>query len=531
MKKTRVGNSSHRFITFAYAAFLFLGACGDDDDNGSSADAGNDAVQPDGAGPDASGNDAVQPDGAGPDALADGVDISDYPSAPYGTALGDVIADLSWEAANTAAIDLAGDDGMLDFHDLFQANEAHGGSLRGLFVWHTTGWCPYCADEAPLLQALYEQYADDGILFITAVAEDESGAPATAAYAESHGNSYGWTFPVVAGGFDPQYWPPADVAANEIGVPLHMFIDLRGMQIYGRYSGAAPDFIPLGVEPLTEEVDWGDGGERILDFDCAPGTGTETEPNDESSPESGTNLPYTLSAVICPGTIADGIMLDRDIIDLGTLSEGTVIDVQMTPTGTSEVYPFVQLIRRSGDQYRLVTLGPVVLDAAQSGRQWVIDTAGPYLLMASDGREWASSIYGDSPIPADDACCVGGPDYTYDLTVETFTLEPTETAPTTGDTDGAFADGNLKVYPLAVTDGTTYAIRLIADDSQLDPYLTLYDPDAGTVLAFNDDEDYAGGNINSYVSFTATSDTTIYIVASYWGIWFRDTPSFTLRIE
>ena len=524
MKNARVGISCHTFMTLAFASFLFLGGCGDNDDNSPSADAGTDT----------SGSDAGQPDGSAvPDATEDATDdlCSTYPCAPFGTALGDVIQDLSWEAANASAIELAGDDGMLDFHDLYQANEAHGGTLRGLFVWHTTGWCPYCADEAPRLQALYEQYADQGILFIGAVDEDESGAPATASYAESYGDGYGWTFPVVAGGFDEQYWPPADVDSGEIGVPLHMFIDLRTMQIYGRYSGAAPDFIPLGVEPLTEVVEWGDDGERILDFDCAPGTGTETEPNDENTPESGTSLPYTLSAVICPGTIADGIMLDRDIIDLGTLSAGDVIDVQMTPTGTSEVYPFMKLIRRSDEQYRLVTLGPVILDAAQAGRQWVIDQAGSYMLMASDGREWASAIHGDSPIPADDACCVGGAEYTYDLTVEAFALVPTETALTTGDTAGGFSDGNLMVYPFTVTNETTYQIRLIADDDQLDPYLSLYDPDTSSVLAFNDDEDYAGGNINSYVSYTATSDTTIYVVASYWGIWFKDTPSFTLSVE
>lgn len=460
-----------------------------------------------------------------------------YPCGTTGTALGNIVPDLSFEPGNTAATELAGADGMLDLHDLYANSVTNGGDLQGLFIFLTAGWCPWCSVEAPTYQAMYEALADDGIMFLAVVSETNTlGAPADGAFAASYASSYGYTFPTVAGDLASGFWEP-DVAPAEQGIPLHVFVDMENMRLYGRYSGSmggTTKIVRYACEEMAAGPKWESEGVRLIDFDCASGTGTETEPNTiMDGAEDGSTLPYTLNGVFCPPTVGDGVLMDEDDIDLGTLTAGTVINVSMEATGSSSVYPAFELLRlnATGTAIDWSTIGPVRVDGGQAQRQWVIDTAGHYVVAGLDGRLLSSFHYGDTTAPDADACCEGGPDFTYQASITTHTLEANESAVSVGSTTGSFATpGDLRVFPLAATDGTNYTVSMVSDSwDNLDPYLVVVNSD-GTIIGANDDRNYAGGDYDSEVSWTQTGDGEVLIAASYWVITFNGTPGFTLSV-
>ncbi len=470
------------------------------------------------------------------DADGDGDGDADYPARPYGTALGDVIANLRYDSGNDVAKDIAGG-AEFNFSDLYDENPDRSGEYTALMIFVTAGWCPYCADEAAVLEDLYQDLQDQGVLLLGIVTQTESSAPADAAYAEGYADRYGWTFPSIAGDVDPNYWPPADVAAGEIGLPLNMFVDLRTMQIYGRFPGAMTDMlmVELTLRELADEPQWGPDGTRVANFDCGGDGSTEVEPNGLSdSPEDGSSLPFTMDGTICPPTIADGFLLDEDLIDLGTLAAGTLIDVDVTRDPDSGVYPFASLLRMTGGSVEWMTFGPAMLDVESGGRQWVIDAAGHYYAAVSDGRSQSAGVYGEGvDVPPEDGCCYGGPDHTYTVVVSSPELTATEPALVIGDNVAQLDDGDLNVHPFVATAGTSYDFRMIADDNgNLDPYLVVVDAATGNVVGSNDDEAYPD-NTNSLVTWTATADTTVYIVASYWGSWFfaDSPPGYMIRVQ
>jgi thiol-disulfide isomerase/thioredoxin len=460
-----------------------------------------------------------------------------YPCAPYGTALGDVFSDLDFTPANEAAVTMAGDDGSFDFHDLYATTPTHGGTNTAMMVFVSAGWCSVCAQEAPKLEALYQELKDQGVLLLGILTDGNTpGVNATATEGAAYARRYGWTFPTVVGQVDTNVWPPADVASGSIGVPLHFFMDLREMRLYGRFAGGTEMKMPRYI--LTEiatEPHWSAPGERDFNFDCAPGTGTENEPNDQASNAvNGTSLPFEMSGVSCPPTVGDGLLLDADMVNLGTLTAGTVIDVGVAAGADAPTYPFMQLVPATSSM-GYPTMGPSFMGAASVGRQWVILAAGQYFLAVVDGRQMSSFYYGTATPPVDDQCCEGGPEYTYDLSIDRFTLAVTDGAVAVGTpASGAFSSGDLDVRSLDVTAGTSYTVRMNATDTAaLDSYLVVYNPDTSTVLGSNDD-DPAGpsGNLNSVVTFTASAAGTVYVVAGYYAASFRaGGPAYTITVN
>jgi len=455
-----------------------------------------------------------------------------YPCGPYGWELGNVVSDLTFQPGNAASSTIAGTDGVFSLSDLYQQNVEHGGTLTGVLLWLTTGWCPYCRDEAPDLQGLYDELLGSGILIVGVVSQNDAGDPADPAFANAYATRSGWTtLPSVAGDLDDMAYPPADRA--EPGVPLHFFLDLVNMRIYGRYTGATEMKIPRYVlQDIAAGPEWGPAGERILDFDCAPGTGNEVEPNGlADTPHDGTPLPVTLSGVQCPLQVGDGLFLDEDTIDLGNLTDGTAIQVTMSTT-SADVYPFFELARVAGTSVDAL-LGPFLYDADSARRQWVIHQDGHYYIAGVDGRNQTSAWYTGGSVPIADQCCDGGPGFTYDLLVEPFTLAATEADLSIGSVTGTMDNGDINVYPFAATSGTSYSFTMTADDTDfLDPYLILYDPATSSVLAHNDDISTSGGNYNSRILWSATADATVWVVACYWGAWYRlGAPGYTLLVE
>jgi len=489
---------------------------------------------------DADGDDVPAADADGDDTTDSSDPCYPYPCSPYGTRLGNVFRDYAFTPVNDPATTMAGADGVFDFHDLFQGNEAHGGNLKALFVFVTSVWCPVCRVEAQKLQALYEELQPLGVEFVGVITDGPTpGRPATASQGATYAATYHWTFPAVIdseGNVDTSFWAPSDVGTDgSVGVPLNMFFDLRNMRLYGRFAGGTDAKLPrYFLTEIATAPQWTDTFARDFNFDCAPGTGTETEPNSlGETPEDGTTLPFELSGVQCPPAVGDGMLIDEDDIDLGTLAVGTVIDATVTAGTGSNVYPAVTMGRVVGTSFDGRD-GPVMMGTAANGRQWVIDTAGHYYLSIADGRLGSLGFYGDATPPVADQCCEGGPEYTYSVNVAPFTLAPTDAAVTSG-TSPSFTldDGDLNVHPLDVTTGTPVTVRLISPDTDImDPYLVLWDPATSTVLGFNDDEDLAGGNYNSLLTLTPATTGTIWVVAGYYVAFFRGgPPSYTIQID
>jgi len=465
-----------------------------------------------------------------------------YPCAPYGIQLGRVWKDQVYTPVNDTATEFAGADGMLGYDDFYAMNEAHGGTTKALFVFITAVWCPACAQEAAQLQRLYLELQPLGVEFLGVVTDGRvPGTPATAAQGTTYAGTYHWTFATVIdseANVAETWWPPADRASpTGVGVPLNMMYDLRNMRLYGRGSGALGNkLLRYPLMELVTEPNWTASFARDLSFDCAPGTGTETEPNSlGDTPETGTTLPFDLSGVECPPTLGDGLLLDEDTVDLGTLDPGAAVEASISAGTGSTVYPLMLLATFDGTNVTVVGYGPCSMDSATpSRRQWVIDRTAHYYLAVFDGRAQSLTYYGGGTVPAADSCCEGGPAFTYDLSISPYVLATTDAAVTVG-TSAAFSigEGDLNVHPFDVTADTTYTIRMISvDTARMNPYLTVWDPTTSTVLAFNDDENTAGGNYNSMVSITPTATGTLWLVAGYSGLWFSaGTPTYTLVIE
>ncbi len=156
-----------------------------------------------------------------------------YPCAPEGgynidIILGDVIENQSFTPGNQIAKDLSGDDDMLDFSDFYMMSEAHDRGLKGLMIFSTTGWCPYCSLEAEDLSQIYDEYRARGIIIMGLVVQDELGQDATVEYANSYSEKYNWNIPAAAGALPVEYWPSRNTA---IYFPLNTFIDLTTMRV------------------------------------------------------------------------------------------------------------------------------------------------------------------------------------------------------------------------------------------------------------------------------------------------------------
>jgi thiol-disulfide isomerase/thioredoxin len=125
--------------------------------------------------------------------------------------------------ANQAAVQLAGEDGVLSMKDLYQAD------AKAIMIFVSASWCPYCGTEANQLDDLYQSYKDDErgkVLFLGVLSQDSGGNPATVSEAEMYASSRGWTFPAV---------PDVNYVTEQYfltpAYPFHIFIDGRTMTI------------------------------------------------------------------------------------------------------------------------------------------------------------------------------------------------------------------------------------------------------------------------------------------------------------
>ena len=164
-----------------------------------------------------------------------------YPEEPatgFGTEIGDIIEDLDFELGNTDSVKFANrnrDNKQFSLNHLYRENINKGGKWKGVLLFFTTGWCPYCSYEALILTNVTYEYKEQGILFVGIVLEDNYYAPATGTDAQVLSDDYGWRFPAVAGDIQVlgKYWP-----GGYIGFPMNMLLDLDTMEIKAVQTGA-----------------------------------------------------------------------------------------------------------------------------------------------------------------------------------------------------------------------------------------------------------------------------------------------------
>ena len=165
----------------------------------------------------------------GGDAAAPGDATANYPPGPYGTDEGATLLNL---AMTTTAGETFS----------FSADVFADPQVRLVLVSTGAGWCTACREEQPALEALYQTHAQDGLLVIAAIFEDDVSAPVTPAFARGWQEQYGLSFPVLIDEFN-------DFAAfYDPGLaPMNMFVDGETMQIIdiaiGALDGARADAI------------------------------------------------------------------------------------------------------------------------------------------------------------------------------------------------------------------------------------------------------------------------------------------------
>ncbi len=127
---------------------------------------------------------------------------------------------------------------------LFSGGRLTSAGLRGRLVvlnfW--ASWCvPACTDEAPALQAIWEQYRTKGVTVVGVNIQDGE-APARAFI-----QHFGLTFPA---GMDPRGVIAIDFGVY--GVPETYVIDRSGRTVY-KYAGAvSEDLLARVMAPLLE---------------------------------------------------------------------------------------------------------------------------------------------------------------------------------------------------------------------------------------------------------------------------------------
>ena len=109
------------------------------------------------------------------------------------------------------------------------------GNIVVLNFW--AGWCGPCRDEAPALQAAWEQYRDQGVVFM-GVAWADNG-PSSLAFIEEFGITY-FNGPDTGTRISEDY--------NIQGVPETFFIDQNGNIVN-------TVFMPMSAEELTAILD------------------------------------------------------------------------------------------------------------------------------------------------------------------------------------------------------------------------------------------------------------------------------------
>lgn len=128
--------------------------------------------------------------------------------------------------------------------DAFDAVEQRGNVLV-VNVWYAS--CPPCRVEAPDLQAIHEEYADQGVAFIGINLRDGAGP------AQAFEENYGITYPSIPDQQSEIMYKLRGVVAPN-AVPTTLVLDHEG-RVAGRISGAIdPSILRAMLDGVLEEA-------------------------------------------------------------------------------------------------------------------------------------------------------------------------------------------------------------------------------------------------------------------------------------
>jgi len=170
-----------------------------------------------------------------------GTDTSDrYASGDSGYVSGDGVAAEIPAEERGEAISFTGttyDDEPFDVEDAR-------GEVLVLNVWYAS--CPPCRKEAPDLQAIHEEYAEQGVSFLGINVRDAAGP------AEAFEERYGITYPSLPDtGAEIMYALRGQVSPN--AVPSTLVLDREG-RVAARISGAAdPSVLRAMIDAVVAE--------------------------------------------------------------------------------------------------------------------------------------------------------------------------------------------------------------------------------------------------------------------------------------
>lgn len=127
--------------------------------------------------------------------------------------------------------------------DGFESTD-HRGSVLVINVWYAS--CPPCRLEAPDLQAISEEYAEQGVSFVGINVRDQAGP------AQAFEETYGITYPSLPDlESEIMYELRGHVAPN--AVPTTLVIDHEG-RVAGRISGAIdPSILRAMIDGVLDE--------------------------------------------------------------------------------------------------------------------------------------------------------------------------------------------------------------------------------------------------------------------------------------
>ncbi len=119
-------------------------------------------------------------------------------------------------------------------------------NLKGKPLWinFMATWCPPCQDEFPLMNGFAARYADTGLVVIAIDVKEEESAVA------AFGESLNASFPM---GLDST--GSAAASWDAIALPVHFWIDVKGIVRDGALGGIGPDVMAAGLKTILPGVD------------------------------------------------------------------------------------------------------------------------------------------------------------------------------------------------------------------------------------------------------------------------------------
>ncbi len=159
---------------------------------------------------------------------------ADYPVGPYGYTKGSVVADYKFLGKTPTAADTYA---ALPLRDIFLGEFHSDPAMRHLLIVGSAGWCVFCNEEAPNVEALATKFKDQGFRALTVLSEGHTrGEPAIET------DIGDWTTRHKFVNTDMAIDPASTLFkyADASAFPLHILLDTSTMAIEWLCVGGSP---------------------------------------------------------------------------------------------------------------------------------------------------------------------------------------------------------------------------------------------------------------------------------------------------